>query len=131
MSGKTNSVIVWYKMLWTTIFLFPIFYLIKDLMKLFWYIGEIRPIFTSIILCGCSTCLILVTRILLLRRHFGYEGPYASLPCNFQFFPESTYFTVFCMLLWVSWIYLNFTASQPREISQALSCVIYTIQTGD
>ena len=63
MSGETNSVVVWYEMLWTTIFLFPIFYLIQDLMKLFWYIGEIRPIFTSIILCGCSTCLILQTRI--------------------------------------------------------------------
>ena len=55
MSGETNSVIVWYEILWRTIFLFPIFYLIQDLMKLFWYIGEIRPIFRSIILCGCST----------------------------------------------------------------------------
>ena len=130
MSGKTNSVIVWYKMLWTTIFLFPIFYLIKDLMKLFCYVGEIQPIFTSIILCGCSTCLILVTRILLLRRHFEYEGP-PSLPCNFRFFPEWAYFAVFCMLLWILRIYLNFTDLRLRKISQALSCVIYTLQTGD
>ena len=32
-------------------------------------------IFTSIILYGCRTCLILLTRILLLSRHFDYEGP--------------------------------------------------------
>ena len=45
-------------MLWTTIRLIPIFYLIQDLMKMFWYIGEIRPIVTLIISHG-----------LLLRRH--------------------------------------------------------------
>ena len=28
----------------------------------------------------------------LLRCHFEYEGPYASLPCNFHFFPESVYY---------------------------------------
>ena len=93
LSGETNSVIVWFEMLWTTIFLFPIFYSIQDLMKLFWYVGEIRPIFTSIILCGCSTCLILLTGILLLRRHFELEGRLASLPCTFRFFPESAYYT--------------------------------------
>ena len=73
MSGKTNSVIVWYKMLWTTIFLFPIFYLIKDLMKLFWYIGEIRPIFTSIILCGCR---VWVQHL----SYFGYKNLVVTSP---------------------------------------------------
>ena len=71
MSGETNSVIVWYEMLWRTIFLFPIFYLIQDLMKLFWYIGEIRPIFTSIILCGCSTLsLVAILSMRALRPRF-------------------------------------------------------------
>ena len=51
---------------------FYIFVLIQDLMKHFLYIGEIRPSFTSIILCGCST---LLTKNLLLRRQFEYEGP--------------------------------------------------------
>ena len=47
--------IILYEMFWTTLVLFPIFYLIQDLMKMFRYIGEIRPIFTSIILSGCRT----------------------------------------------------------------------------
>ena len=34
MSGESNSVIVWYEMLWRTIVLFPIFSLIQDLMKI-------------------------------------------------------------------------------------------------
>ena len=55
----------------------------------FYDIAEIRPIFTSIMLHGCSTCLILLTRILLLRRHFECEGPQASLPCNFRILSES------------------------------------------
>ena len=34
MSGESNSVIVWYEMLWRTIVLFPIFSLIQDVMKI-------------------------------------------------------------------------------------------------
>ena len=34
MSDESNSVIVWYEMLWRTIVLFPIFSLIQDLMKI-------------------------------------------------------------------------------------------------
>ena len=60
----------------------------------FYDIGEIRPIFTSIMLHSCSTCLILLTRILLLRRHFEYESPQASFPCNFRILSESAYLTI-------------------------------------
>ena len=62
-------------MLWTTIRLIPIFYLIQDLMKMFWYIGEIRPIVTLIISHG-----------LLLRRHFDYEGLRPRFHATFGFF---------------------------------------------
>ena len=88
---KTSSVIVWSEMLWTTIVLFPIFYLIQDLMKIFCYVGEIRPIFASIILYGCSTCLILLFKNLVVTSPFWAWGPLASLPCNFRFFHELAY----------------------------------------
>ena len=43
----------------------------------------------------------------------------------------STEFHRICVLLRILQIYLNLTALQPREISQAISCIISIKQTGD
>ena len=47
---------------------------------------------------------------------------------NFQKYGTDMYlirflanFAVFCVFLWISWIYLNFAAPRPREISEGLT----------
>ena len=125
MSDESNSVIVWYEMLWRTIVLFPIFSLIQDLMKISFVYRWDQADFHSDYVTWLLHLSYYPYKNLVVTMPFWVWGPLGLASMQLRFCPESAYCFMFYIFVsvWMTrdknflFVSLNLDTCTVLEIS--------------